>query len=81
MSALSKTSLTSMKAAFPAAPDPIQGIPTLASLINLMLHICQCLQTQKTTASATMNMLFTISRSWMKLIQSQISQQQLRQRA
>jgi hypothetical protein len=47
-----------MKAAFPAAPDPIQGIPTLVSLIDLMLHICQCLQTQKTLASARMNMLF-----------------------
>ena len=47
-----------MKAAFPAAPDPIQGIPTVASLINLMLHICRCSQTQKTPASATMNMLF-----------------------
>ncbi len=58
MSTLSETSLTSMKAAFPAALDPIQGIPTLATLINLMLHICRCLQTQKTPASATMNMLF-----------------------
>jgi hypothetical protein len=58
MSALSKTSLTSMKAAFPAAPDPIQGIPMLTSLINLMLHICRCSQTQKTPASATMDMLF-----------------------
>ena len=58
MSALTEISLTSMKAAFPAAPDPIQGIPTLASLINLMLHICRCSQTQKTPASATMNMLF-----------------------
>jgi hypothetical protein len=38
MSALSETSLTSMKAAFPAAADPIQGIPTLVSLIDLMLH-------------------------------------------
>ena len=47
-----------MKAAFPAAPDPIHGIPTLASLIDLMLHICRCSQTQKTPASATMNMLF-----------------------
>jgi len=47
-----------MKAAFPAAPDPIQGMPTLASLIDLMLHICRYLQTQKTQASATMNMLF-----------------------
>ncbi len=58
MSTLTETSLTSMKAAFPAALDPIQGIPTLASLIHLMLHICQCLQTQKTPASARMNMLF-----------------------
>jgi len=47
-----------MKAAFPAAPDPIQGIPTLASLIDLMLHICRCSQTQKTLASAKMNILF-----------------------
>ena len=30
----------------------------LESLIDLMLHICQCSQTQKTPASATMNMLF-----------------------
>jgi hypothetical protein len=58
MSTLLETSLTSMKAAFPAAPDPIQGIPMLASLIDLMLHICRCLQTQKTPASATMIMLF-----------------------
>jgi len=59
MSALMKISLTSMKAAFPAAPDPIQGIPTLTSLIDLMLHICRCSQTQKTPASATMNMFFS----------------------
>jgi hypothetical protein len=58
MSALTEISLTSMTAAFPAAPDPIQGIPTLASLIDLMLHICRCSQTQKTPASAMMNMLF-----------------------
>ncbi len=58
MSTLTETSLTSMKAAFPAAPDPIQGIPTLVSLIDLMLHICQCSKTQKTPASARMNMLF-----------------------
>jgi hypothetical protein len=58
MSALMETSLPSMKAAFPTAPTPIHGIPTLASLINLMIHMCHCLQTQKTPASATMNMLF-----------------------
>ena len=58
MSALTKTSLTSMKAAFPTAPEPIHGIPMLPLLINLMLHMCCCSQTQKTPASATMNMLF-----------------------
>jgi hypothetical protein len=58
MSALSETSLSSMKSAFPAAPDPIQGIPILVSLMDLMLHICHCSQTQKTPVSATMNMLF-----------------------
>ncbi len=58
MSDLTETSLTSMKAAFPTAPTPIHGIPTLASLIDLMMHMCHCSQTQKTPASATMNMLF-----------------------
>jgi hypothetical protein len=58
MSSLTETSLTSMKAAFPAAPDPIQGIIKLASLINLMLHMCCCSQTQKTPASDKINMLF-----------------------
>ncbi len=58
MSALMETSLTSMKAAFPTAATPIHGIPTLASLIDLMMHMCCCLQTQKTPTSATMNMLF-----------------------
>jgi hypothetical protein len=42
MSALTETTLTSMKAAFPTAPTPIYGIPTLASLINLMMHMCRC---------------------------------------
>ena len=50
--------IKSIKAAFPAAPDPIQGIPMLVSLIDLMLNIYHCLQTQKTPASATMTMLF-----------------------
>jgi hypothetical protein len=58
ISALTETSLISMKAAFPPAPTPIHGIPTLASLIDLIMHMCCCLQTQKTPASATMNMLF-----------------------
>jgi hypothetical protein len=58
MSALTDFSLTSMKAAFSAAPEPIHGIPTLGSLIDLMLYMCHCSQTQKTPASATMNMLF-----------------------
>jgi hypothetical protein len=47
-----------MKAAFPAAPDPIQGIPKLTSLINLMLHMCRCLQTHKMPPSDKMKMLF-----------------------
>jgi hypothetical protein len=58
MSALVETSLTSMKAAFPTAPTPIHGIPTLVSLINLMMHMCCHSQTHETPASATMNMLF-----------------------
>jgi hypothetical protein len=47
-----------MKAAFPTAPTPIHGIPTLASRIDLMMHMCHCSQTQKTPASATTNILF-----------------------
>jgi hypothetical protein len=48
-----------MKAAFPTAPETIQGaVPMLESPIDLMFHLCQCFQTQKTPASATMNMLF-----------------------
>jgi len=35
----------------------------LASLIHLMLYICHCSQTQKTPASATMNMLFCAASS------------------
>ncbi len=58
MSALTEISLTSMNAAFPTAPALIHGIPTLASLVNLMMHMCHCSQIQKTPASATMNMLF-----------------------
>ena len=57
MAASTEISLTSMRSAFPAALDPIQGIPTLMSLIDPMLHICRCLQTQKTLATAKMNML------------------------
>ncbi len=58
MATLMETSLTSMKAAFPTASEPIQGIPTLASLIDLMLHMCHCMQTHMTPASTRMNMLF-----------------------
>jgi hypothetical protein len=58
MSALTETSLTNMEAAFPTASEPIYGIPTLMFLIDLMMHMCRCLQTQKTPASATMIMLF-----------------------
>jgi hypothetical protein len=58
MSALTETSLMSMKTAFPTAPEPVQGIPTRQSLIELMLHMCWCAQTHKTPASKDMNMLF-----------------------
>jgi hypothetical protein len=58
MITLMETSLTSMKAAFPTAPEPIQGIMTLASLIDLMLHMCCCTQTHKMPASTRMNILF-----------------------
>jgi hypothetical protein len=58
MSALTETSLTSMKTAFPTAPEPVQGIPMLQSLIELMLHMCRCAQIHKTPASKDMNMLF-----------------------
>jgi hypothetical protein len=46
-----------VKATIPSAPEPIHGIPMLVSLINLMLHMCCCSQTQKMPASATMNMM------------------------
>jgi hypothetical protein len=42
----------------PAAPESINRIPTLTSIINLMLYICWCSQTQKTLASTAMNVLF-----------------------
>jgi hypothetical protein len=63
MSAMMETTHASMKAAVPTAPTPIHGIPTLASLINLMMHMCHCLQTQKTPALATGNMLFLAASS------------------
>ena len=58
MSALTETSLTSMKTAFPTALEPVQGILMLQSLIELMLHMCPCAQTHKMPASKDMNMLF-----------------------
>jgi hypothetical protein len=53
-----ETSLADMKAGFPPAPEPIQGIPNLQSLIELLFHLCCCAQTQCLPASATMNLLF-----------------------
>jgi hypothetical protein len=47
-----------MKAGFPLSPEPIQGIPTLQSLIELLFHLCCCAQTQSLPASATINLLF-----------------------
>jgi hypothetical protein len=58
MSTLTETSLADMKGGFPPAPEPIHGIPTLTSLIDLLFHLCQCAQTHRSPASAKMNLLF-----------------------
>ncbi len=53
-----ETTLLDMKAAFPPLPKPIQEIPMLQSLIELLFHLCCCAQTQRSLASARMNLLF-----------------------
>ncbi len=58
MSTAMETSLADMKAGFPFAPEPIQGIPTLESLIELLFHMCRCAQTHRSPASDTTNLLF-----------------------
>ena len=58
MSTLTETSLADMKGGFPPPPDPIQGIPTLTSLIDLLFHLCRCAQTHRSPASEKMNLLF-----------------------
>jgi hypothetical protein len=55
---MTETTLLDMKAGFPPLPKPIQGIPTLHSLIELLFHLCYCAQTQRSPASVTMNLLF-----------------------
>jgi hypothetical protein len=55
---MTKTSLVDMKTKFLQALEPIQEIPTLQSLIELLFHLCCCVQTQRSPASATMNLLF-----------------------
>ncbi len=47
-----------MKAGFPPSPEPIQRIPMLQSLIELLFHLCHCARTQRSLASTTMNLLF-----------------------
>jgi hypothetical protein len=47
-----------MKGGFPPAPEPIHGFPTLTSLIDLLFHLCRCMQTHRSPASAKMNLLF-----------------------
>jgi hypothetical protein len=51
-------SLADMKMGFPLASEPIQVIPTLQSLIELLFYLCCCAQMQVSPASATMNLLF-----------------------
>ena len=58
MSTLTETSLADMKAGFPPAPEPIQGIPNLQSLIDLLFYMCRCSQMHRSPVSATMNLLF-----------------------
>jgi hypothetical protein len=53
-----ETSIGDMKAGFLPSPEPIQGIPTLQLLIELLFHLCCCAQTQRSPAYATMNLLF-----------------------
>jgi hypothetical protein len=55
---MTETSLADMKAGFPSAPKPIQGIPNLQSLIELLFHLCCCAQTHCLPASEAMNLLF-----------------------
>ncbi len=52
------TSLEDMKAGFPSAPKPIQGIPNLQSLIELLFVLCYCAQMHCLPASEAMNLLF-----------------------
>jgi hypothetical protein len=58
MSTMTETSLPCMKTRFPQTPEPIQGIPALQSLFNLLFHLCRCTQMQRSPVSATMNLLF-----------------------
>jgi hypothetical protein len=58
MTIMTENTILDMKAGFPPSPKPIQEIPTLYSLIELLFHLCRCAQTQRPPASATMNLLF-----------------------
>jgi hypothetical protein len=58
---MKETTLSDMKAGFPPLPEPIQGIPMLQSLIELLFQLCHCAQTQRSLASATMNLLFCVA--------------------
>jgi hypothetical protein len=58
MSTTMETSLADMKAGLPFAPESIQGIPNLQSLIKLLFHLCCCAQIHHLPASKAMNLLF-----------------------
>jgi hypothetical protein len=58
MSTTPETSLADMKVRFPSAPEPIQGIPNLQSLIKLLFHLCCCAQMHCSPVSEAMNRLF-----------------------
>ncbi len=58
MSYIMATSLVDMKVGFSTEPDPIQGIPTLELLIQLLFHLCHYAQMHRSLVSDTMNLLF-----------------------
>ena len=54
------TSITDMKAAFPAPPINISVIntPNLYNLVKILIYLTRCAQTHKNTISPNMNLLY-----------------------
>ena len=60
MTAATITSVTDMKAAFPAPPTnlTIVGTPNLHNLVEILIYLARCAQTHKSTISPNMNLLY-----------------------